>query len=109
MRDLVCISLSLIRAIVITFIASYNHNVTPAIVIRLTREQFKIILLCFFRIRRVSCARMIQCIARMDASVTLLVVVMLIGLMFIPRSGSTPHPGLVMLILLLGIRMMNTS
>ena len=86
LRDLVCISLSLIRAIVITFIASYNHNVTPAIVIRLTREQFKIILLCFFRIRRVSCARMIQCIASMDASVTLLVVVMLIGLMFIPRS-----------------------
>ena len=86
LRDLVCISLSLIRAIVITFIASYNHNVTPAIVIRLTREQFKIILLCFFRIRRVSCARMIQCITRMDASVTLLVVVMLIGLMFIPRS-----------------------
>ena len=86
LRDLVCISLSLIRAIVITFIASYNHNVTPAIVIRLTREQFKIILLCFFRIRRISCARMVQYANDMHASISLLVVVMLIGLMFIPRS-----------------------
>ena len=86
LRDLVCISLSLIRAIVVTFIASYNNNVTPAIVIRLTREQFKFILLCFFRIRRISCERMIQCIADMGASVTHLVVVMLIGFMFIPRS-----------------------
>ena len=86
LRDLVSISLSLIRAIVITCIASYNHNITAAIVIRLTREQFKIILLCFIRIRPISCARMIQCIAGMHASRTLLVVVMLIGLMFIPRS-----------------------
>ena len=86
LRDLVSISLSLIRAIVITCIASYNHNITAAIVIRLTREQFKIILLCFFRIRPISCTRMIQCIADMGASITLLVVVMLIGLMFIPRS-----------------------
>ena len=86
LRDLVSISLSHLLAIVIRCIAGCNHNVTAAIVIRLTREQFKIILLCFFRIRRVSCARMIQCITRMDASVTLLVVVMLIGLMFIPRS-----------------------
>lgn len=82
---------------------------TAVIVIRLTREQFKIILLSFFRIRRISCAGMIQCTNDMDASITLLVVVMLIGVMFIPRSGSTPHPSLVMLILFLGIRMMNTS
>ena len=86
LRDLVCISLSHVHAIVIRCIASYNHNVTPAIVIRLTREQFKIILLCFFRIRPISCARMIQYANDMHASRTLLVVVMLIGLMFIPRS-----------------------
>ena len=86
MRDLVCISLSLIGAIVITCIAGYKQIMTAAIVIRLTREQFKIILFCFFRIRRVSCAWMIQCIAGMHASITLLTVVMLIGLMFIPRS-----------------------
>ena len=86
LRDLVSISLSHLLTIVITCIAGCNHNVTAAIVIRLTREQFKIILLCFFRIRPISCARMIQCIAGMHASRTLLVVVMLIGLMFIPRS-----------------------
>ena len=107
LRDLVCISLSLIRAIVITFIASYNHNVTPAIVIRLTREQFKIILLCFFRIRPISCARMIQCIAGMDASVTHLVVVMLIGLMFIPRSDYNYSVGRRPLISYLDIGMRN--
>ena len=87
LRDLVSISLSHLRIIVITCIAGDKQIMTAAIVIRLTREQFKIILLCFFRIRRISCARMIQCIAGMDASVTHLVVVMLIGLMFIPRSG----------------------
>ena len=86
LRDLVSISLSHVHVIVITYTAGDKQIITPAIVIRLTREQFKIILLCFFRIRRISCARMIQCIASMDASVTLLVVVMLIGLMFIPRS-----------------------
>ena len=107
LRDLVCISLSLIRAIVITFIASYNHNVTPAIVIRLTREQFKIILLCFFRIRRISCAWMIQCIAGMHASITLLTVVMLIGLMFIPRSGYNYSVGRRPLISYLDIGMRN--
>ena len=86
LRDRVCVSLSHVHAIVITCIAGDKQIITAAIVIRLTREQFKIILLCFFRIHRISCARMIQCIASMDASVTLLVVVMLIGLMFIPRS-----------------------
>ena len=86
LRDLVSISLSHVHVIVIRYIAGYKQNITAAIVIRLTREQFKIILLCFFRIHRISCALMIQCIASMDASVTLLVVVMLIGLMFIPRS-----------------------
>ena len=109
LRDLVCISLSHLRAIVTIYIAGHKQIITAAIAIRLTRDQFKINLLCFFRIRRISCAWMIQCTNDMDASITLLVVVMLIGLMFIPRSGSTPHPGLVMLILLLGIRMMNTS
>ena len=86
MRDLVSISLSHVHVIVITYIAGDKQIITAAIVIRLTREQFKIILLCFFRIRRISCARMVQCIADMHASRTLLVVVMLIGLMFIPRS-----------------------
>ena len=86
LRDLVCISLSHLHVIVIRCIAGDKQIITAAIVIRLTREQFKIILLCFFRIRPISCARMVQCIASMDASVTLLVVVMLIGLMFIPRS-----------------------
>ena len=107
LRDLVCISLSLIRAIVITCIAGCNHNVTATIVIRLTREQFKIILLCFFRIHRISCARMIQCIASMDASVTLLVVVMLIGLMFIPRSDYNYSVGCRPLISYLDIGMRN--
>ena len=107
LRDLVCISLSHVHAIVITCIASYNHNVTPAIVIRLTREQFKIILLCFFRIRLVSCARMIQCIAGMDASVTHLVVVMLIGLMFIPRSDYNYSVGCRPLLSNLGMGMRN--
>lgn len=82
---------------------------TAVIVIRLTREQFKIILLSFFRIRPISYVWMIQYTNDMDASITLLVVVMLISLMYIPRSGSTPHFALVVLILLLGIRMMNTS
>ena len=86
MRDLVSISLSHLLTIVITCIAGCNHNVTAAIVIRLTREQFKIILLCFFRIHLISCARMIQYANDMHASISLLVVVMLIGLMFIPRS-----------------------
>ena len=86
LRDLVCISLSHLLVIVIRCISGYKQIMTAAIVIRLTREQFKIILLCFFRIRRISCERMIQCIADMGASVTHLVVVMLIGLMFIPRS-----------------------
>ena len=89
LRDLVCISLSLIRAIVITCIAGCNHNVTATIVIRLTREQF------------------IQCIASMDASVTLLVVVMLIGLMFIPRSGYNYSVGRRPLISYLDIGMRN--
>ena len=84
--DLVSISLSHLHPIVIRCTAGYKQIITAAIGIRLTREQFKIILLCFFRIRPISCARMIQCIAGMHASVTLLVVVMLIGLMFIPRS-----------------------
>ena len=107
LRDLVCISLSHVHVIIIRCIASYNHNVTPAIVIRLTREQFKIILLCFFRIRRVSCAWMIQCIAGMYASITLLVVVMLIGLMFIPRSGYNYSVGRRPLISYLDIGMRN--
>ena len=87
LRDLVCISLSHLRPIVIRCIAGDKQIITATIVIRLTREQFKIILLCFFHIRPISCALMIQCIAGMHASITLLVVVMLIGLMFIPRSG----------------------
>ena len=87
LRDLVSISLSHVHVIVIRYIAGYKQNITAAIVIRLTREQFKIILLCFFRIRPISCARMIQYANDMHASISLLVVVMLIGLMFIPRSG----------------------
>ena len=86
MRDLVSISLLHVHVIVITCIAGDKQIMTAAIVIRLTREQFKIILLCFFRIRRISCARMIQYANDMHASISLLVVVMLIGLMFIPRS-----------------------
>lgn len=107
LRDLVCVSLSLIGAIIITCIAGYKQIMTATIVIRLTREQFKIILLCFFRIRRISCARMIQCIAGMDASVTLLVVVMLIGLMFIPRSDYNYSVGRRPLISYLDIGMRN--
>ena len=107
LRDLVSISLSHLLTIVITCIAGCNHNVTAAIVIRLTREQFKIILLCFFRIRPISCARMIQCIAGMHASRTLLVVVMLIGLMFIPRSDYNYSVGRRPLISNLDIGMRN--
>ena len=107
LRDLVCISLSLIRAIVITCIAGCNHNVTATIVIRLTREQFKIILLCFFRIHRISCVWMIQYANGMDASVTHLVVVMLIGLMFIPRSDYNYSAGCRPLISFLGMGMRN--
>ena len=107
LRDLVCISLSHFLVIVITCIAGDKQIITAAIVIRLTREQFKIILLCFFRIRPISCAWMIQCIASMDASVTLLVVVMLIGLMFIPRSDYNYSVGRRPLISNLDIGMRN--
>ena len=107
MRDLVCISLSLIGAIVITCIAGYKQIMTAAIVIRLTREQFKIILLCFFRIRRISCARMIQYANDMHASISLLVVVMLIGLMFIPRSDYSCSVGCGPLISNLDVGMRN--
>lgn len=107
MRDLVSISLLHVHVIVITCIAGDKQIMTAAIVIRLTREQFKIILLCFFRIRRVSCARMIQCIASMDASITLLVVVMLIGLMFIPRSDYNYSVGRRPLISILDIARRN--
>ena len=86
LRDLVCISLSHLLVIVIRCTAGCKQITAAAIVIRLTREQFKIILLCFFRIHRISCVWMIQYANDMDASVTHLVVVMLIGLMFIPRS-----------------------
>lgn len=109
LRDLVCISLSHVLPIVVSCTAGGKQIMTATIAIRLTREQFKIILLFFFRIRRISCVWMIQYTNDMGAAITLLVVVMLIGLMFIPSSGSTPHPGLVMLILFWGIRMMNTS
>ena len=107
LRDLVCISLSHLHVIVIRCIAGDKQIITAAIVIRLTREQFKIILLCFFRIHRISCALMIQCIASMDASVTLLVVVMLIGLMFIPRSDYNYSVGRRPLISNLDIGMRN--
>ena len=107
LRDLVCISLSLIGAIVITCIAGYKQIMTAAIVIRLTREQFKIILLCFFRIHRISCVWMIQYANDMDASVTHLVVVMLIGLMFIPRSDYNYSVGSCPLISNLDIGMRN--
>ena len=107
LRDLVCISLSLIRAIVIRCTAGYKQIMTAAIVIRLTREQFKIILLCFFRIRCISCAWMIQYANDMHASVTLLVVVMLIGLMFIPRSDYNYSVGRRPLISYLDIGMRN--
>ena len=107
LRDLVCVSLSLIGAIVVRCTVCHKQVLTAAIVIRLTREQFKIILLCFFRIRRISCARMIQCIAGMDASITLLTVVMLIGLMFIPRSDYNYSVGRRPLISNLDIGMRN--
>ena len=107
LRDLVCISLSHLHVIVIRCIVDYKQIMTAAIVIRLTREQFKIILLCFFRIRRISFARMIQCIAGMDASVTHLVVVMLIGLMFIPRSDYNYSVGRHPLISYLDVGMRN--
>ena len=107
LRDLVSISLSHVHVIVITYIAGDKQIITAAIVIRLTREQFKIILLCFFRIRPISCARMIQCIAGMHASVTHLVVVMLIGLMFIPRSDYNYSVGRRPLISNLDIGMRN--
>ena len=107
LRDLVSISLPHLLAIVIRCIAGCNHIVTAAIAIRLTREQFKIILLCFFRIRRISCARMIQYANDMHASISLLVVVMLIGLMFIPRSGYNYSVGRRPLISYLDIGMRN--
>ena len=94
LRDLVSISLSHLRIIVIRCTAGDKQILTAAIVIRLTREQFKIILLCFFRIRRISCARMIQYANDMHASISLLVVVMLIGVMFSPRSGHNYSVGL---------------
>ena len=107
LRDLVCISLSHVHAIVIRCTAGDKQIITAAIVIRLTREQFKIILLCFFRIRRISCARMIQYANDMHASRTLLVVVMLIGLMFIPRSDHHYSVGCRPLISNLDIGMRN--
>ena len=107
LRDLVSISLSHLLAIVIRCITGDKQIITAAIVIRLTREQFKIILLCFFRIRPISCAWMIQCIAGMHASITLLTVVMLIGLMFIPRSDYNYSVGRRPLISNLDIGMRN--
>ena len=107
MRDLVCVSLSHVHAIVIRCIAGYKQIITAAIVIRLTREQFKIILLCFFRIRRISCAQMVQYVNGMYASITLLVVVMLIGLMFIPRSDHNYSVGRRPLISNLDVGMRN--
>ena len=107
LRDPVSISLSHLRIIVIRCTAGYKHIITATIVIRLTREQFKIILLCFFRIRPISCALMIQCMADMHASRTHLVVVMLIGLMFIPRSGYNYSVGRRPLISNLDIGMRN--
>ena len=107
LRDLVSISLLHVHVIVITCIAGDKQIMTAAIVIRLTREQFKIILLCFFRIRRISCARMIQYANDMHASISLLVVVMLIGLMFIPRSDHNYSVGRRPLISYLDIGMRN--
>ena len=107
LRDLVSISLLHVHVIVITCIAGDKQIMTAAIVIRLTREQFKIILLCFFRIRRISCARMIQYANDMHASISLLVVVMLIGLMFIPRSDHNYSVGSRPLISYLDIGMRN--
>ena len=107
LRDLVCISLSYFHVIVIRCIAGCKQIITATIVIRLTREQFKIILLCFFRIRRISCVWMIQYTNDMHASITLLVVVMLIGLMFIPRSDYNYSVGRRPLISNLDIGMRN--
>ena len=107
LRDLVCISLSHLLAIVVRCIAGDKQIITTTIVIRLTREQFKIILLCFFRIRRISCAWMIHYANDMHASITLLVVVMLIGLMFIPRSDYSYSVGCGPLISILDVGMRN--
>ena len=107
LRDLVSISLSHLHAIVIICTAGHKQIVTATIVVRLTREQFKIILLCFFRIRRISCAWMIQCTNDMHVSITLLVVVMLIGLMFIPRSGYNYSAGRRSLVSNLDVGMRN--
>ena len=107
LRDLISISLSHVHAIVIRCIAGDKQIITAAIVIRLTREQFKIILLCFFRIHRISCVWMIQYANDMDASVTHLVVVMLIGLMFIPRSDYNYSVGRRSLISNLDVGMRN--
>ena len=105
--DLVSISLSHLHPIVIRCTAGYKQIITAAIVIRLTREQFKIILLCLFCIRPISCARMIQYTNDIHASITLLVVVMLIGLMFIPRSDYNYSVGRRPLISNLDIGMRN--
>ena len=107
LRDLVCISLSHIHVIVIRCIVDDKQIITTAIVIRLTREQFKIILLCFFRIRHISCAWMIQYANDMHTSITLLVVVMLIGLMFIPRSDYNYSVGCRPLVSILDVGMRN--
>ena len=107
LRDLVSISLSHLLSIVIRCIAGCNHNITATSVIRLTREQFKIILLCLFCIRPISCARMIQYTNDIHASITLLVVVMLIDLMFIPRSDHNYSAGRRPLISNLDIGMRN--
>ena len=107
LRDLVCISLSHLHVIVIRCIAGDKQIITAAIVIRLTREQFKIILLCFFHSRHISCAWMIQYANDMHASVTHLVVVMLIGLMFIPRSDYSYSVGCGPLISNLDVGMRN--
>ena len=107
LRDLVSISLLHVHVIVITCIAGDKQIITATIAIRLTREQFKIILLCFFRIRCISCAWMIQYANDMHASITLLVVVMLIGLMFIPRSDYSYSVGCGPLISNLDVGMRN--
>ena len=107
LRDLVCISLSHIHVIVIRCIVDDKQIITTAIVIRLTREQFKIILFCFFRIRHISYAWMIQYTNDIHASITLLVVVMLIGLMFIPRSDYNYSVGCRPLVSILDVGMRN--
>ena len=107
LRDLISISLSHLLAIVVRCIAGDKQIITTTIVIRLTREQFKIILLCFFRIRCMSCARMIQYANDMHASISLLVVVMLIGLLSIPRSDHHYSVGCRPLISILDVGMRN--